>query len=349
MKKLLVALALLALATVSPAALSLGGGDDSMQIPGCGTVTPKTDIWNNPMFDLYIDGFTQSTRPLDGCAIKMRVESWIDGASGHVYVAENFGPAVSVFFSEPMPRPGEWTAIGKHWSISLGFWLWNGYSKATATVRHKSEPAPDPAFECAQQGAEYYWDGGQCQYTPGSPIIVDVGRDGYKLTSAADGVRFDIDADGVAEQVAWTRADTDDAFLALDRNGNGTIDDGTELFGNATPAYAGQRVLRATNGFEALKFLQGPDYGVSYTDDRIDSRDCVFARLVLWTDRNHNGLSEPDELQPASVAGLQAIGTEYKLKKRVDKDGNEFRQKGTVIWTDGATEPVYDIWLKRLR
>ena len=79
---------------------------------------------------------------------------------------------------------------------------------------------------------------GRCVVFLGSPIIVDTARDGYRLTSVANGVYFDVNADGTPERTAWTRRDSDDAFLAMDRNGNGRIDDGTELFGNYTPAYA---------------------------------------------------------------------------------------------------------------
>ena len=63
----------------------------------------------------------------------------------------------------------------------------------------------------------------------GSPIVVDTARDGYRLTSVKNGVHFDVNADGTPERTAWTRRDSDDAFLAMDRNGNGRIDDGTRV------------------------------------------------------------------------------------------------------------------------
>ena len=196
------------------------------------------------------------------------------------------------------------------------------------------------------QGAYYYWDGFQCVYNPGSPIIVDTARDGYQLTSVSDGVRFDLNTDGVAELVAWTAAESDDAFLAIDRNGNGRIDDGSELIGNYTRAYADREDVRTKNGFEALKFLEGPSYGHSNGDGTIDGRDGIFGRLVLWRDLNHNGVSEPDELQTVGAAGVNAIATDYQEKKRVDRYGNEFRQKGRITWADGFEGILYDVWLK---
>ncbi len=188
------------------------------------------------------------------------------------------------------------------------------------------------------------FENGHCDYA-NSPLIVDTARDGYRLTSVENGVRFDLDADGVPEQVAWTRRDSDDAFLALDRNGNGRIDDGSELFGNHTPARPDTPEVTTPNGFEALKFVESAAYGLSERNGVIDARDAAFARLLLWRDLNHNGLSEPEELQPVAESGLEAIHTEYKNSRRVDKHGNEFRQRSRVLWADGQYDHIFDVWL----
>jgi hypothetical protein len=88
---------------------------------------------------------------------------------------------------------------------------------------------------------------------PHSPIVIDVGGAGYRFTSAAQGVRFNIRNDGVPVQIAWTRLGIENAFLALDRNGNGRIDSGAELFGDHTPLRSGGI---ASNGFVVLAELE---------------------------------------------------------------------------------------------
>ena len=180
---------------------------------------------------------------------------------------------------------------------------------------------------------------------PNCPLILDTARDGYKLTSVANGVRFDLNADGTPELVAWTRPDSDDAFVAMDRNGNGRIDDGSELFGNHTPVYADRSDVTTSNGFEALKFVETSSYGQSERNEVIDARDAAFGRLLLWRDVNHNGISEPEELQSVAQAGVLAFETDYKNRKRVDEHGNEFRQRGTIVWQDG-NDHMFDIWLR---
>ncbi|MCM3872650.1 MAG: hypothetical protein ND895_18370 [Pyrinomonadaceae bacterium] len=161
-----------------------------------------------------------------------------------------------------------------------------------------------------------------CLCPPRSPIIIDVAGDGFELTNVANGVMFNITGFG-REPIGWTQADSDDAFLALDLNANGMIDNGTELFGNFSfqpePAPGAER-----NGFAALALF---DYNA---DGKIDSSDTVYSQLRLWQDRNHNGVSEPEELQPAHKLGLKTLFLDYRRSKRVDKFGNEFRYRARV-------------------
>jgi hypothetical protein len=186
---------------------------------------------------------------------------------------------------------------------------------------------------------------GKCS-TNESPILINLETNELNghLTSAEDGVRFDLNANGRAEPIAWTEADAPVGFLALDRNNNGAIDDGSELFGNYTPLRDGTLAL---NGFEALKdFDRLP--GPGRDDGRIDARDAVYAQLRVWLDRNHNGISEPDELLPLSTAGVTRIFTGYREMRRVDRHGNQYRYVGlATIERNGRELPrlIFDVFL----
>lgn len=164
-----------------------------------------------------------------------------------------------------------------------------------------------------------------------SPIVVDVNGNGFNLTDAQSGVLFDLDANSSPEQIAWTSANSDDAFLALDRSGNGLIDNGKELFGDVTL----QPNSDEPNGFLALAEFDKPERGGNL-DNQIDASDSVFAQLKLWQDRNHNGISESNELQNLSQSDIRVIELRYRESRRTDEHGNRFRYRAKVRDARGA-------------
>ena len=163
---------------------------------------------------------------------------------------------------------------------------------------------------------------GQC-YTP---ILIDVLGDGHRLTNAQNGILFNV-LPGRRLRIGWTRTNSDDAWLTLDRNGNGQIDSGEEMFGNATPQPPSPP--QGKNGFLALAVFDQLENGGN-GDGVIDKQDSVFAELRLWQDRNHNGISEEKELLTLKQLGLKSIDLEYKESKRTDPHGNKFMYRAKV-------------------
>lgn len=171
------------------------------------------------------------------------------------------------------------------------------------------------------------------QESSSTPLVLSFDGAPVAFTSAAGGA-FDLVADGQCHGSDWPSAAT--PWLALDRDGNGVIDDGGELFGSAVRLANGQR---AKNGFEALRELDQNHDGV------FDAEDEAFARVVVWTDRDGDRRSTPRELTSLAAAGVRSIRLDDRAEPRCDARGNCEGERASFTTTAGARGTVIDVYL----
>ena len=167
-----------------------------------------------------------------------------------------------------------------------------------------------------------------------SPLVVDLDGDGKIETVSTDGnVHFDFDSNQKIENSGWIGKN--EGFLVRDINGNGQIDNGTEMFGNHTVLQNGKN---AVNGFEALKDLDSNGNG------KFDAEDDAWSQVKVWRDANTNGIVDSGELLTLEQAGIESINLKYDYQKEADENGNLEIQQGTFNRTDGTTGKVSDVW-----
>jgi hypothetical protein len=198
----------------------------------------------------------------------------------------------------------------------------SGMASPTSTTEDRASPGPcDVRAVLDKYGAD------------ASPILINVTGEGVSLEDPVVGPYFDIYANGNPVQLSWPKRNV--GFLVLDRNGNGAIDDGKELFGNATPTLAGGP---AANGYLALR-----DFDLD-GNDLVDAKDTVFSKLRIWLDANQDGRSTPSELRGLSDLGIVSIALDYRESRKRDEWGNEFQYRASVELTRGRTIS-YDVFL----
>jgi hypothetical protein len=166
-----------------------------------------------------------------------------------------------------------------------------------------------------------------------TPLVVAFDDQRVELTT---GGRFAF-RPGSPTATDWPTAVT--PWIALDRDGDGRITSGAELFGSDTVLPSG---AHASNGFEALAALDGNH------DGRIDAADPTFAALVLWSDRNADQRSTPDELSPLSDQ-IVSISLANRRDVHCDaRDNCEGERAAFVNRADSSRSgSVIDVYLPR--
>ena len=162
---------------------------------------------------------------------------------------------------------------------------------------------------------------------PRDPLVLDLDGDGIETIGIAGNspILFDHDADGTRTGTGWVKPD--DGLVVLDRNGNGLIDSGRELFGNETLLADGSK---APNGYAAL--AQHDSNG----DGRISSADAVYGQLRIWQDTNQDGISQAGELHTLADLGIASIGVLGSEANVNLGNGNSMPLRGTFTRTDGS-------------
>jgi hypothetical protein len=167
-----------------------------------------------------------------------------------------------------------------------------------------------------------------------SPLVLDLQYDGFALLPLEKGVVFDIAGTGSPMQTGWVTAE--DGLLVRDLNGNGRIDSGRELFGDATILKDG---TRASNGFDALSDLDDNSDGI------IDERDSIWDGLFVWRDLDTDGLSQPHELEP--IAGYDIVAINISANEvSWWQSGHEVRLQSAYTDQAGRQGVVIDVWFE---
>ena len=233
---------------------------------------------------------------------------------------------------------------GADWGNYFSTGCWTGLGLFGGSLCDRSSQFKSKCFQYDGDYDSQYCVCTGCGSCGGSPILIDV-PGGFEMTDVANGVRFDLNSIGGLDRVSWTSPTSTAAWLVLDRNRDGYINNGKELFGNFT--FQSELSPDEKNGFRALAEWDKPENGGN-SDSVISQSDDAFRKLRLWRDGNQNGLSDPGELHGLWEYGIERISLEYRESRHRDEYGNEFRYRAKVYGADDTkiSRWAYDVYLK---
>jgi len=197
-------------------------------------------------------------------------------------------------------------------------------SESSASSESSGEPENGESSESSGE-PEPEPEGGEDSITP---LVLAFAGEVVHFNTAVAG---SFDLTGTMSVITdWPTSTT--PWLALDRNGNGTIDDGSELFGSATLLASGEA---AHNGFVALADLD------SNLDGRVDVSDEMWGRLLVWSDVDGDRKSSANELKTAALRDLVAIELDYTVERRCDGRGNCEVERAAFVYRDGRGRELH--------
>jgi hypothetical protein len=173
--------------------------------------------------------------------------------------------------------------------------------------------------------------GAQLPHLKPTPVILDLNGDGVSTLSVNAGVQFDIFAAGSKTTTGWVGGG--DGLLVLDRNGDGQINDGGELFGSSVTLADGSR---AKDGYVAMQALDSNGDGV------LNGEDSAFGDLKVWID-NGDGVSQSGELRSLSDLGIVSLDLKA-VSTSVEQNGNTIGLTSSYTTADGASHEMADVW-----
>lgn len=200
---------------------------------------------------------------------------------------------------------------------------------------------------------EFYLAGSPCgspKDCSDTPLLLDTSRNGFRLGEPGRGVSFDITSSGTPSIYQWVARGTDDGFLIRDLNGNGFIDDGSELFGNGTIIETAG--VKASNGYDALAQYDKVEMGGN-EDGFISKDDNVWEALKIWIDEDANGVSEASEIFTLSHFEIESFNLSFKRSKnRIDTAGN-FLPYWSWVKTSSTEDPkmmkMIDVYFRKIQ
>jgi len=314
----------------------------------------SSNFHNNGAYQNNATNICQVTRP--NCKKPSNWSQWLGGGGNFQYYGgqcycsvTNYGPSCYTSLMITAAQAEACQAKPPHcdvkvWSVAVqdavppAKQFVDNSNKKTDTKASVTEGIK-AGWKLAQLLGSFSNFGGVNNY--GSPLVLDLAGDGVALTSAKGGVTFDLLGNGAA-RTAWV-AGRDDALLAMDLDGNGRIDSGAELFGEASRIGG----FGGGDGFAALCAVDSPQNGGN-ANGLAEAGDLLFSQLRLWRDENHDGVSQAGELTSLRAAGVTALSTAATSSSQVlDTHGNDLGSRASFLRADGSAGLLVDVYFLR--